>query len=392
MALDEHSLAQIRLFANSIQIAQVQAEFPLYVSDDDDLRFSDPPDACVIDFDRDPEDACRAARKIRELFPNTVILATSEESGPDPIVRAMRCGCSDYLLKPLDQHIVLRALSRLTAREGDKARRVSGQILTFIGAKGGCGTTFLTVHLAEYLAKFHRRKTLLIDYHPCLSDLSIYLALDKHRYHFRDLLDNTHRLDAQLVQGFVVRHASGLDVLSAPVRLEAEHQYIVPETVAHTFEFLRTVYEFVLVDCPPGLAPDNMAVVEESDQIYLVATPELRALQHAQGYLDELSRCRYDLDRVRVVINRDSLNGRHSADAAADLLARKIDWRIPNQYREVMRTINVGAPLRLTDEVGASLSRWAAALAGEPIGTPARAADAKRGRDEVLGLRTAEYS
>jgi pilus assembly protein CpaE len=231
---------------------------------------------------------------------------------------------------------------------------------------------------------------LLIDHHPGLSDTSLYLSLDKHRYHFRDLLENTHRLDAQLVQGFVVRHASGLDVLPAPGNLEAQDHVFLDE-IGHAFEFLRTRYEFVLVDCPPGLAPGNISVAKESDQVYLVATPELPALQHAARCLEQLRSCRYDLDRIRMVINRDSTNkGRLATDRAGELLARKIDWRIPNQYHEVMRALNIGAPLRSTADVTRSLSRWAAALAEERSGTPRRAANAKRGEGDVLSLRTAE--
>jgi DNA-binding NtrC family response regulator len=156
MGLDEHSLGQIRLFVNSMPIAKLQTEVPQYVSDDNELRFSEQPDVCVIDFDPDPHGATRAVQRIRELFPNTVILATSWASDPNSIVRAMHCGCSDYLVKPLDQRIVLKTLSRLTP-EGDRTRGASGQVLSFIGARGGCGTTLLTVHLAEFLAKFHAR-------------------------------------------------------------------------------------------------------------------------------------------------------------------------------------------------------------------------------------------
>ncbi|HEV2495583.1 MAG TPA: AAA family ATPase [Terriglobia bacterium] len=389
VGLDEHSLAQIRLFANSMPIAHLQAEFPQYAGDDNELTFSEQPDVCVIDFDQDPDSASRLVRRILELLPGTAVLATSWGADPNSIVRAMQCGCSDYLLKPLDQRMVLKALSRLT-RDGENAHRVNGQVLCFIGAKGGCGTTMLAVHLSEFLVKLHGRRTLLVDHHPGLGDVSLYLGLDKHRYHFRDLLENTHRLDAQLVQGFVVRHSSGLDVLSAPTNFELGHD-VSPEAIEHVFEFLRAQYQFVLVDCPPGLGPENMMVAKASDQVYLVATPELPALQRAAKYFDELRSRRYDGDRIRAVINRDSANkGRSAIDRAEKLLAAKIDWRIPNQYHEVMRTLNIGVPLRPSADVTRSLSRWAAALAEERPGTPRRPANAKRGQGDVLSLRTAE--
>ena len=386
LGLDQHSLAQIRLFANTIPIAQLRAEFPQYASDDN-LKFSEQPAVCVIDFDHDPEVASRVVERIRGLYPDTAVLATSWGSEADSIVRAMQCGCSDYLLKPLDQHVVLQAFSRLT-RERDSADRSKGRVISFIGAKGGCGTTMLAVHLAELLARLHGRRILLIDHHPDLGDVPLYLGLDQHGYHFRDLLENTHRLDAQLVQGFVVRHSSGLDVLSAPSsRLEANH-HVLPEAVQHAFAFLRSRYQFVLVDSPPGLAADNMVVARESDQIYLVATPELPALQHAVTCLGVLRGLCHGGDRVHVVINRDSTTqSAPMADRAEELLGTWIEWRIPNQYHAVMRTLNLGTPLRSSSEVARRLSRWAAALAEERPPALWRAENTKC--DAVPSLRTA---
>lgn len=387
ISLDEHSRAQIRALASSTPSVRLRAEFPQYVSEDRELRFSEPPDICLIDFDRDPDEATRVVQRIQRLFPGATVLAVSWEIDPHSIVRAMRCGCSDYFLKPLDPQIVLKALYRLT-QESDKGHHARSQVLSFIGAKGGCGTTLLAVYLSEFLVKLHRRSALLIDHHPRCGDLALYLALDKHRYHFGDLLENTHRLDPELVQRLVVRHSSGLDVLSAPDNREVDHP-VFPEAVKQAFEFLRTRYEFVLVDCPPGLGPENMPVIKESDRVYLVATPELPALRRAARCLDELCRRGYDGDRIRVVINRDSTTrGRPEADRAEELLGARIDWRIPNQYQAVMRTLNLGAPFRSSAEVARSLSRWAAALTEERPARPRRAVDT--GRDNALSLRTAE--
>jgi len=387
LGLDVPSLAQIRLFVNSFPVARLGAEFPQYPDDDRELRFSEPPDACVIDFDRDPEGAIRVVQRIHELFPSAALLATSWGADPNSIVRAMQCGCRDYLLKPLDQHILLQALSRL-AREQGNTRPKRGQILSFIGVKGGCGTTLLAVHLAEFLVKLHGRATLLVDHHPRDGDLALYLDLGKHPYHFRDLLENTHRLDAHLVEGFVVRHSSGLDVLTAPGNFGPDHHFY-PEAVEHALEFLRTRYEFVLVDCPPGLNLENMLVAKASDHLYLVATPELPALRRAAKCLQELRR-HFGDDRPRVVINRDSTNhGPLATDQAAKLLATKIDWRIPNQYYEVMRTLNLGAPLRSSAEITRSLARWAAILSQDRPGTARKAKNAGRGQDDVLNLPAA---
>ena len=387
IGMDDYSLREIRNFTIATPIARIQAELRDYPVTQDKLMFSGQPDVCFVDFDRSPEAASSAVQVIHEALPQITILAVSQESEPHLILRAMRCGCKDYLLKPLDQRTLLQALGRVTRPQGDRPRPIAGQILSFVGVKGGCGVTTLAVNLAVALAKQHHSKTLLIDHHPAFGDASLYLSLQGNRYHFRDLLENTHRLDAPLVEGLVVRHPSGLDVLPSPEKFGADEE-IYPEAVANAFKFLRSRYEFVLVDCRPGLGPANLAVIKHSDRLILVATREAPALQHATRYLDELGAARHPLDRVHVVINRDTnYKGRSVPEEPASLIGRSIDWKVPNDYSEVIKSINMGVPLSSAKEVTRSLSGWATLWAkGHQLGTSSGAKIATRNVRQLPSL------
>jgi pilus assembly protein CpaE len=372
LCLDVESASQLKGFLDTTPLAQLAAELQHYLADEQDSVFVDRlkdlrPDICIIDFDRDRERAGQTAERIHETLAETAIFAVSSKSLPDFIIRAMRCGCTEYLTKPVDRDGLLEALARVGGRKKDKREHVVGKVLCFLPAKGGTGATTLAAHLAAHLAQRVPQKALLIDLHPDLGDASIFLALPKHQYHFYDLAENTHRLDAELLQGFVVRHRSGLDVLPAPDGVDTP-RHVPVDALQRVLEFLRLQYSFVVVDCPSALDEQTMAVVDQADQVYLIATPELPALRSVARHLEYLGRFDYPPDKLRVVINRYAKSGAIPDAQIEKAIHKNIYWRIPNQYFDVMQSINTGDPLSISprSELMRSLSDWAETLAGKP--------------------------
>ena len=370
---DEDFAGRLRRFVAVGNVAQIQAELQHYLSGESDAGLIEQlnekrPDVCIIDMDRDREGAIRTAERIRDTLTETVLMAASSDSKPDLILQAMRAGCTEFLVKPVTRDQLLEALARTSGRKKEPHETLNGQILAMMGAKGGAGVTCLAIHLGGLLAQRHGRKTLLIDLHPNLGDVALYLRQDRHLYSFYDLSENTHRLDGDLLQGFLVRHPSGMDILPAPEGIEPS-RHVSGEAVRRTLQFLRQSYQFILLDCPTGLADVNTAALDEADNLYLVTTSEVPAVKNVARYADYLSHFSYPIERMRVVINRYSKGDAISEAQIEKTLRRPIFWKVPNQYREVIKVINTGSPLDLgsTSEFMRSMMGWADALAGKPV-------------------------
>jgi pilus assembly protein CpaE len=385
ICLDGYGLGQLRNSIASLPMVQLRAEFQHYLAENDDQILLERADIYVIDFDQNREEAVRTAERIHEVLGRTAIFALSSNSEPLLIIRAMQCGCMEYLLKPVDRDELLKALARVREQRREKREHVRGQVLSFLGVKGGSGVTTLATYMGALLAKVHKRSTLLVDYHPELGDASFYLSLQRHRYHFYALVENTHRLDADLLQAFLVPHPSGLDVLQSPDGFDPPYGQVSAEAIGHTLEFLRGRYERILVDCPPGLDKANMAMILQSDQLYLITTPETPALRHLAHHLDQLRSLDYPRERVRVIVNRHSKKGNNSPKKGGvtdDQIERAIDkriyWKVPNHYAEVMKAINTGAPASFSgsSEFMFSLMRWADVLT-------AKQPEAAKGKEDV---------
>jgi pilus assembly protein CpaE len=371
LCLDQEASSQLRGFLDSVPLAQLVTELQHYLADEQDSVFVDRlkdlrPDICIIDFDRDREKAGRTAERIREVLTETAIFAASSKSQSDLIIRAMRSGCTEYVIKPIDRDQLLEALARVGGRRREKREQIAGQVLTFLSAKGGTGATTLAIHLAAHLAQ--TKKTLLVDLHPDLGDAAIFLALPRHQYHFYDLAENTHRLDAEFLQGFVVRHPSGLEVLPAPDGVETARR-AGSEALQRVMELLRVQYEFVVVDCSPALNEETMAVIDLADYLYLVATPEIPSLRNVARHLEFFGRYDYPRDKIRVIINRHTKSSSITDAQIEKAIHKNIFWKIPNQYAEIIKAINNGDPLSIAprSELMRSLNEWVESLIGKPI-------------------------
>src|SRR6266478_4559782 len=320
---------------------------------------------CFIDYDRNTEEAIWMTERLRSEYPDVHSFAVSAYSEPEAIIAAMRAGCAEYLLKPVQHERVLDALTRVEAKQKKKNRStIRGKVITLVGSKGGSGVTSLALHLALELAHEGKRKCLLVDQHPALGDASLYLGTGRHQYSFYELASNADHLDEELLRGFLLHHNSGLDLLDSPETADMI-QGASPSSVEHTLAFLADTYHFVVVDCPPGLTDGTRACISQSEHVAIVMTAELPSVRNTVRYIEHLSKLGYSSSSIHVVLNRHSKKGPLSDDRIEKALGREIWLRVPNSYNEVIRAINTGAPInsRNKSDFGAAIQKWAHELA-----------------------------
>ncbi len=325
---------------------------------------------CFIDYDRNTEEAIRITERLRSEHSHVHVFAVSSNTQPEGIIAAMRAGCAEYLSKPMRQDDVLDGMARVEVNQKKKARsRARGKVITVIGAKGGAGVTSLALHLALDLAHDGKRKCLLVDHHPALGDASLYLGTGRHKYSFYELANNSDRLDEDLLQAFLLRHSSGLHLLDSLESVDGIHG-APPSAVEHTLAFLADLYQFVVVDCPPGLTDGTLACISQSEQIVIVMTPELPSVRNSVRYMEYLSKLGSASSDIYIVLNRYSKKGPLSDEGIEKALGRGISLRVPNSYNEVIQAINAGEPIPYgkKSDFGAAIQKWAHELTSNGTG------------------------
>src|SRR5215470_10976480 len=348
VCLDEETWTVLKQFAESAPLIRLRSHLSEYrVQDTDsatDWLGTPPPDICIVDFDRDRRRAALAAESIHSAAPEIAVFAVSTDAQPDLIIQAMRSGCSEYLLKPMGREQLLNAVARVGGRRRERLQPFRAQVLAFMGAKGGCGVTSLVTQLGALLASSCGKKTLVVDLHPDFGDAALYLGLTKYKYHFFELLENNDRLDAELLQSFLARHSSGLELIPAPEGSDTPRR-ILPGAVSQTFDFLRLRYEYILVDMAPGLSDENLEMIRHCDQLHVVTVAEVSALRNVVRHFDYLTRKEIPKERFRVILNRYQKRSLISEGEIEKTLGQKIFWKVPNQYAHVVKVINGGDPI-----------------------------------------------
>ncbi len=334
-----------------------------------------------IDFDRAPEGALEAAEALHWMSsPSVVPVGVSARMEADILLRAMRSGCSEFLEKPVTLGQMTETLERIRNRIFVRLGSPSpGRVISLFGAKGGVGTTTLAVYLAAYLARQHGKKTLLIDHNHQLGHVNLLLGLKENNYHFDDLIRNADRLDSELLHGFVERHSCGLAVISSP-SVCAPRQATAPEEMERLFAFLRREFDFTVLDSSL-LYEDAAPIMQNSDNVYLVATPDVAALRDLSLHIEHLGLANMQSGKLGVAINRSSSQDAIKEEQIERVLRFPVAVSIPNNYAELLNAVNAGEPIwpHRRSEFTARFSRWAGDLAGA-AGKPPAAAPKKARR------------
>jgi len=321
-----------------------------------------------IDFDKDHDEAVETTQYLTQTFGSKIaIIAVAAHQNPDLILMAMRAGCTEFLQSPIKERALSDTLSRLERQWSVSPARnpQSGSILALLGAKGGVGTTTLAVHLAMYLVACHHKRVLLIDNHSELGHACVYLGLDGTHFLFSEVVRNVSRLDSELLRGFVAKHSSGLEVLSSPDASGG----IKPmdfDSVAKTLDFLRTEYDYVVVDCDRSFDELNQTVIVAAARLYLVATPEVGAIRDLSRYVDRLIHIDDSAEKLHVVLNRFTSPFAINVEQVEKAIRLPINIKIPNSYPELVKSENLGEPIAPTSksELAAEFIRWADSLVG----------------------------
>jgi pilus assembly protein CpaE len=303
-------------------------------------------DIVMIDLDADPETALDLVENVCARNSSVTVMVYSQVAQPNLLVRCMRAGAREFLVHPISQDSLAEALIRAAARrqELDRQKKLSGQMLAFLGSKGGAGVTTLASNFALALTKESGKKVALIDLNLQLGDVALGLGI-KPRFSVRDALTNSHRLDAEFVSTLLEVHSSGLYVLSA------KDEYLPAEAadeggLEKLLYILQEQFAYLVVDAGSAAAASTLPMAEAADAIFLVTQVDIPSLRNSQRIISHLQSAMPDGHRLEVVANRyDGKKAEISQENIEKTISAPLKWKIPNDYSAVHRSQNTGIPL-----------------------------------------------
>lgn len=218
-----------------------------------------------------------------------------------------------------------------------------GTMISVLGLKGGSGKTLTASNLAVALADAGNRVT-MVDLDLQFGDVGLALGLSPERTVF-DLVSSGGSLDAEKLEDFLAVHPSGLRALLAPTRPD-QAGVVTTDFLRDVYAVLREVNDFVIIDTPPSFTPEVIAAVDNSSEVCMVAMLDSLSLKNAKLGLETLERMDFDMDRVRLVLNRADTNVGIAREDVPAIMGTEPQVLVPSD-RDVTRSINRGEPIVL---------------------------------------------
>ncbi len=310
------------------------------------------PELVVLDIEDAPDLGIKFAQFLSDSSPGVKFIAAGPLLQPEHMLVAMRAGVIDYLPKPVTGEAMRASLDRArvglghAGKEGAGGPKQPGKLYAFYSAKGGAGTTTTATNFAVVLHRVTGKKTLLVDLDLELGEIALLLGVQP-RFNFVDMVQNFHRMDAELLASYIERHSCGVHLLSAPYHPD-KAEVVTGEEIRRILQFLRKHYDYVVVDTSKSFSPATLAAIEQADLAFIVTNVDLASLRNLQRGLPLLKKMlgRGD-DHIRLVVNRYHSDNDITLDDVAQTLGMPVFRTLSNDYEGVSRSITTGKPIVL---------------------------------------------
>lgn len=302
-----------------------------------------------------------------------VLLADSKS--PESLEAAMRSGARAVVTKPAGDKelrpllaVLAETIKRRDSEEISDLRQPATfpKVIVVTGAKGGVGKSTIAVNLAVVLARHAPAKVALVDAYTQFGDVATMFNIRPGRS-LSELEPVSREIDTTILQDYVTRHPSGVDILVAssdPLPLDA----MSAECVENVLYVLRRMYRYIVVDVPPILHEPTLRLLSHANMILLIANLfDLTTATDTKRFFTAVGESRIPRENIGVVLNRVSRSNQIHTQDMESLFESGILASIPNDNR-LVSAVNEGLPITVK-ESGSPFGRSMAELAAKITGS-----------------------
>lgn len=210
----------------------------------------------------------------------------------------LKRGVSEYLIAPVTPMQLIEALSNLY---NDPASDPVGNVIAFIGAKGGVGSSTVCHNAAWAMSEILKSNVVVADLDLAFGTTGLDFNQDPIQG-IAEALQSPERLDEVLLDRLLTKCSERLSIFAAPVVLDRDYD-ISADACDIVLDIVRQNVPFVAVDLPHTWTPWVKRVLLQADEIVITAVPDLANLRNAKNLIDLLKQNRNNDGPPRLVMN-----------------------------------------------------------------------------------------
>ena len=223
----------------------------------------------------------------------------------------VRRGVSEYLIAPVEVIDIVRATSELFSTPGADP---VGRSIAVVGSKGGVGASTIAHNLGWTIAKVYGTQTLIADLDIAFGTAGLDFNQDPPQG-IAEAIFAPDRLDTNLVDRLLSKCSDQLSLLAAPAMLDRTTD-LTETALDGLIDILRGTVPTIVLDVPHTWTAWAKRVLVSSDEVVLVATPDLASLRNAKNLYDLLKAARPNDPSPRLVLNQTGMPKRPEIAAA----------------------------------------------------------------------------
>jgi pilus assembly protein CpaE len=312
------------------------------------------PDILLVDSQLQGESTMDIIDDLALQFPTASVVAILPTNDPLVAQQVMLAGARGFLITPFSQINLVSTLRRVSELEGRRQQTqayVPSQVqeatrplrsVTVYSPRGGTGVTSIAVNTAIALAEETSKRVLLFEGKVFFGHLEVMLNL-KMQNALSDLIPHATNLDEGLIRDVISPHPSGIHVLLAPSNVQVA-QGIRAEDIYNIFIGVSRYYDYIVVDAGGPLNDISVTLMDATDRILLVTTPDLASLHDTSRFLQLSRSLSYPADKILMILNKAGVEGGVKLKDIEAVLHNQVYHQIPNDPANVLRSINRGIP------------------------------------------------
>jgi pilus assembly protein CpaE len=304
-----------------------------------------PCDLIIADLDPSALTVIECVKQLKETHASLPVFAVSDHTEGDVVLRALKAGIREYLVKPLNVQELEEAIGR--AIETQARNKEPGKLISVMGSAGGVGCTTIATNLAVELTELvgEDQKVALVDLDFRFGHVAT--MLDVHgQFTVADLCSTPEQIDEQMIQKALIRHESGLLVLRRPHSF-AQAELISAAHCANVLSSLQAICTYVVVDGPTRHDPGARTVLDAADFNFMILQLLVPSVRNADRMVQELAAQGFNTDRIQFICNRMGRESAHlEVKQVETILNRKVFMTISDDWKAVSSAINIGQPLK----------------------------------------------
>lgn len=302
----------------------------------------------------DPTGLAEVSRLTRTRL-GTVAVMVVDHLSTDILQQAIRSGISDVISLPAETGVLREAIERAAEQlnvvamppalsavpEPRNAER--GRIVTVFSTKGGAGKSFVATNLAAVLARRNTKPVVLVDADLQFGDVAVMLGMAP-AHTIIDAVNVMDRLDEALLRSLLIKHEStGMYVLAAPIEPAFADSVSLPH-MRRILEILTSFCSHVVIDTPASFNDIVLGVLEQADDIVLMAGMDIPHIKNTKIGLQTLRLLNIPAAKVKLTLNRANSKVKLDISDVERTLQMKADCLLPSDIA-VPQSINKGVPI-----------------------------------------------